>query len=148
MLFDKLTPSNHSGKLPKYRFYISWFHLLGPSTQLFRSAFLLDNKWKLKKTHLRFLNNIFTVCCTTFGTNYIKIIENFISSNSKYGQSYVKGVLKSFDSFRSANFWPFSAGPNHYFTLIFMTQLFLQCHFTPQLAIWGIKHGELNLEGV
>ena len=44
---------------------------------------------------------------TTFGTNYIKNIENFIGSNSKYGQFYVKGVLKSFDSFQSANFKPF-----------------------------------------
>jgi len=44
MLFDKLTPSNHLGKLPEYKFYIYRFHLLGPRTQLIRSAFLLEHK--------------------------------------------------------------------------------------------------------
>ena len=76
--------------------YSELSYFLGPRPQLIRSAFLLDNKCKFKKSYLRFLNKMFTVCCTTFGTNYIKIIEIFICSNSKYRQLYVKGVLKSF----------------------------------------------------
>ena len=65
---------------------------IGPKPQLFRSEFLLDNKRKLKKSHLRFLTNIFTVCCNTFGTNYIKIIENIISSTRNMDNFILRGL--------------------------------------------------------
>lgn len=47
------------------------------------------------KSHLLFFNNVFTVFLTILGTNYIKITENFISFNSKYGQCNGKGDLNS-----------------------------------------------------